>query len=364
MEEKQFAIALSCLKGVGATGAYQLYKQLGTARAVYEQRRDFNAFIKSSEHDWDEALKRAEQELVFCEKNAIQVLTPIDTDYPQLLLDAHDAPVALFYKGNASLNVRHSLAVVGTRHITEYGKEVCQKFCSDLSRIISDCLVVSGLAYGVDIQAHRACLQNGLPTVGILAHGLDRIYPSMHRNTAAAMVQQGGLLTEYLTGTNTDKGNFVRRNRIVAMMTAATLVVESAAKGGSLITANIADSYGRNIYAFPGRVGDKYSEGCNQLIVQKKATLITCAEEMAYAQGWIDEIEKRKQPVQQELFLELEGTQGEIYKCLKDSGAMSMNQLSAALQTPIQSISAALFDMEMNGIVKQVSGGLYKLIRQ
>lgn len=364
MEEKQLAIALRCLKGVGATGAYQLYKQLGSAQAVYEQRQSFNAFTKSTEADWNDALKRADQELTFCDKNAIRVLTPLDADYPQLLLDAHDAPVVLFYKGTASLNPPHSLAIVGTRHITEYGKEVCQEFCSDLSRIISDCLVVSGLAYGVDIQAHRACLQNGLPTVGILAHGLDRIYPSMHRNTAAAMVQQGGLLTEYLTGTNPDKGNFVRRNRIVAMMTAATLVVESAAKGGSLITANIADSYGRNIYAFPGRVGDKYSEGCNQLIVQKKATLITCAEEMAYAQGWIDEIEKRKQPVQQELFLELEGTQGEIYKCLKDSGAMSMNQLSAALQTPIQSISAALFDMEMNGIVKQVSGGLYKLIRQ
>ena len=225
MEEKQFAIALSCLKGVGATGAYQLYKQLGTARAVYEQRRDFNAFIKSSEHDWDEALKRAEQELVFCEKNAIQVLTPIDTDYPQLLLDAHDAPVALFYKGNASLNVRHSLAVVGTRHITEYGKEICQKFCTELGRILPDSLIVSGLAYGVDIHAHRACLQNGLHTVGILAHGLDRIYPAIHRNTAAAMTGQGGLLTEYLTGTNPDKGNFVRRNRIVAMMTAATLVV-------------------------------------------------------------------------------------------------------------------------------------------
>ena len=363
MEEKQFAIALSCLKGVGATGAYQLYKQLGTARAVYEQRRDFNAFIKSSEHDWDEALKRAEQELVFCEKNAIQVLTPIDTDYPQLLLDAHDAPVALFYKGNASLNVRHSLAVVGTRHITEYGKEICQKFCTELGHILPDSLIVSGLAYGVDIHAHRACLQNGLHTVGILAHGLDRIYPAIHRNTAAAMTGQGGLLTEYLTGTNPDKGNFVRRNRIVAMMTAATLVVESAAKGGSLITANIAGSYGRNIYAYPGRVGDKYSEGCNQLIVSEKAKLITSAEELAYAQGWIDEIEKRKQPVQQDLFLELDGTQGEVYNCLKKTESMSMNQLSAALQIPIQSISAALFDMEMDGIVKQVSGGLYKLLR-
>ena len=363
MEEKQFAIALSCLKGVGATGAYQLYKQLGTARAVYEQRRDFNAFIKSSEHDWDEALKRAEQELVFCEKNAIQVLTPIDTDYPQLLLDAHDAPVALFYKGNASLNVRHSLAVVGTRHITEYGKEICQKFCTELGRILPDSLIVSGLAYGVDIHAHRACLQNGLHTVGILAHGLDRIYPAIHRNTAAAMTAQGGLLTEYLTGTNPDKGNFVRRNRIVAMMTAATLVVESAAKGGSLITANIAGSYGRNIYAYPGRVGDKYSEGCNQLIVSEKAKLITSAEELAYAQGWIDEIEKRKQPVQQDLFLELDGTQGEVYNCLKKTESMSMNQLSAALQIPIQSISAALFEMEMDGIVKQVSGGLYKLLR-
>ena len=363
MEEKQFAIALSCLKGVGATGAYQLYKQLGTARAVYEQRRDFNAFIKSSEHDWDEALKRAEQELVFCEKNAIQVLTPIDTDYPQLLLDAHDAPVALFYKGNASLNVRHSLAVVGTRHITEYGKEICQKFCAELGHILPDSLIVSGLAYGVDIHAHRACLQNGLHTVGILAHGLDRIYPAIHRNTAAAMTAQGGLLTEYLTGTNPDKGNFVRRNRIVAMMTAATLVVESAAKGGSLITANIAGSYGRNIYAYPGRVGDKYSEVCNQLIVSEKAKLITSAEELAYAQGWIDEIEKRKQPVQQDLFLELDGTQGEVYNCLKKTESMSMNQLSAALQIPIQSISAALFGMEMDGIVKQVSGGLYKLLR-
>lgn len=187
--------------------------------------------------------------------------------------ECDDAPLALFYRGNADLNTLHIINIVGTRHATPYGQDICTRFLADLSVLCPNTLIVSGLAYGIDIHAHRAALQNHFKTIGVLAHGLDRIYPAEHRKTAVSMLEQGGLLTEFTSGTNPDRQNFVKRNRIVAGMSDATVVIESAAKGGALITAELAESYHRDCFAFPGRCNDEYSIGCNNLIRKTKQCL-------------------------------------------------------------------------------------------
>lgn len=187
--------------------------------------------------------------------------------------ECDDAPLALFYRGNADLNTLHIINMVGTRHATPYGQDICTRFLADLSALCPNTLIVSGLAYGIDIHAHRAALQNHFKTIGVLAHGLDRIYPAEHRKTAVSMLEQGGLLTEFTSGTNPDRQNFVKRNRIVAGMSDATVVIESAAKGGALITAELAESYHRDCFAFPGRCNDEYSIGCNNLIRKIKQCL-------------------------------------------------------------------------------------------
>lgn len=187
--------------------------------------------------------------------------------------ECDDAPLALFYRGNADLNTLHIINIVGTRHATPYGQDICTRFLADLSALYPDTLIVSGLAYGIDIHAHRAALQNHFKTIGVLAHGLDRIYPAEHRKTAVSMLEQGGLLTEFTSGTNPDRQNFVKRNRIVAGMSDATVVIESAAKGGALITAELAESYHRDCFAFPGRCNDEYSIGCNNLIRKTRQCL-------------------------------------------------------------------------------------------
>lgn len=361
MNEARYAIALSRLRGVSLSAALQLYRHFESATAVFEHRHEVEGRLHEALTDWDEALRRADAELDFCQRNTISVLPLADAGYPARLRECADPPLVLFYKGNANLSQIHVLSVVGTRRISEYGKELCQKLCHDLQVIVPECVVISGLAYGVDIHTHRACLTAGLPTVGVLAHGLDRIYPSMHRDTAAQMVQHGGLLTEYLSGTNPDKGNFVRRNRIVAGLSAATIIVESAAHGGALITAALAADYNREVLAFPGRVGDQYSEGCNALIRDNKAALVTSASDVARALNW-GEPERKRNPIQRELFPELDELQQRLCDCLKGSDGMGINQIVIALNLPVSSVSNALFDLEMTGLVKLLPGGRYKLL--
>ena len=282
-------------------------------------------------------------------------------EYPARLRECPDAPLVLFSRGNADLNAQRIISVVGTRKISEYGKELCQNIITDLSKIIPETLIVSGLAYGVDIHIHRACIETGLPTIGVLAHGLDRIYPAMHRDTAKRMIEQGGLLTEYITTTVPDKGNFVRRNRIVAGMSDATVVIESAKKGGALITARLALDYNRDVFAFPGRVGDRYSEGCNALIRSNGAALATSAQDIVEALGWQTTNEKTK-PIQRELFPNLTEEQQTLCNALQNSDGRGLNELAITLNMPVQQISATLFDLEMTGVVKQMAGGRYKLL--
>lgn len=362
MEEKRCAIALSRLRGISLAASIELYQKFGSAREVFDRIDDVQPKWQTPLRDAKEAFLRADVELEFCEKNRIQVLTPDSASYPMRLKECCDAPLVLFYKGTADLNAVHSLSIVGTRRITDYGKDFCIRLCRDLAQIVPDCLIISGLAYGVDIEAHRASLESGLDTIGVLAHGMDRIYPAIHRHTAAQMTAQGGLLTEYLTGTIPDKGNFVRRNRIIAGCSAATVVIESAAKGGALITASLASDYNRDVFAVPGRVGDKYSEGCNALIRDCKATLITSAEDLAQALLWRTEKEKREQPIQRQLFPELDDFQQRICHLLKGTDGVGIDRMAVLLDASIQDLTASLFDLEMIGIVRPLSGGKYKLI--
>ena len=305
----------------------------------------------------------AEREMEFIEKNGIRLICMGDEAYPYRLAECADAPLVLHSMGNADLNAKHIVSIVGTRHASEYGKELCANFVADLAKFVPDTLIVSGLAYGIDICAHRAALKEGLLTIGVLAHGLDRIYPNSHRSTAKSMLENGGLLTEFMSGTNPFPQFFVQRNRIVAGMADATVVVESASKGGSLITASLTNSYARDCFAFPGRINDRYSQGCNELVSRNKAALITSAYDFVEAMNWETATTKGTTDIQTELFPELSQEEKAIIALLREnSDGLQVNQLTVALDIPINKLLPLLFEMEMKGYVKAVAGGCYRAI--
>ena len=365
-EKTIYQIGLTMINGVGDILARNLLTVLGDAEAVFAEKREalekipgigrtIAAEIKSAD-----VLLRAEKELAFAEKNGISLYFLNDSRYPERLRECADAPVLFYLKGNADLSVAHVISIVGTRRISSYGEELTERFLADLSKVFPDVLVMSGLAYGVDICAHRNALKCGLPTVGVLAHGLDRIYPPMHRSTAVEMLAQGGLLTDFPSGTNPDRQNFVRRNRIVAGLSEATIVVESAEKGGSLITADIAFSYGRDVYTFPGRVYDMNSKGCNRLIQQNKAGLITCANDFISAMRWDVEKKKEALPRQTQLLFPDNTEADKIVRFLATHKEAHVNELSIALNLPVHQLSSLLFELEMDGLIKSLPGSIYK----
>ena len=373
-QETLYMMALTQVPSLSLTNLHLLVEEIGSATAVYENRHAAKDLLPAASQNtcaaigaMDSYLQRAAQELDFCRKSGIRCLGLTDEDYPQRLRDCPDAPVLLYSMGTADLNARHVVSMVGTRQITSYGKDLCRSFVADLKSLCPDALVVSGLAYGVDVHCHRAALEDGLPTVGVLAHGLDQIYPRMHRETAKQMVGQGGLLTEYMSGTAIDKRNFVQRNRIVAGMADAVVVVESAAKGGSLITADIALSYNRQVWAFPGRIHDTYSSGCNQLIFSNKASLLTDAKDFCLAMGWTDDMQHRQmlaeEGIQQELFVDYTPEEQRILKALAKSDGVQINVLSVETDVPVSQLSSLLFTLEMKGAVQMLVGGKYKLKR-
>jgi DNA processing protein len=370
-QEVFYTIALTRMTGFNFQTALHLYKTLGGGQAVYEHRKDIKEVIPdcndrliASLQDWDLALQRAAQEMAFIKKHKIQVLCLGADDYPLRLAECVDAPIVLYYMGNADLNDRHVINIVGTRRCTTYGQDLVRRFVNDLRQLCPNVLIVSGLAYGIDICAHRNALQNGFDTVGVLAHGLDEIYPSAHRDTAKQMISQGGLLTEYMTETRSERVNFVKRNRIVAGLSDATILVESAAKGGGLITASIAQDYNRQVFAFPGAVGAPASEGCNNLIRDNGAALITSAADFVAAMGWQVEgaLEKNKS-IERQLFPELSPEEQRIVKVLDEMGDFQLNQLSVKTNIPIGQLTAILFQMEMKGIVRPLAGGTYHLLK-
>ena len=372
-QEVYYTIALTRMTGFNFQTALRLYRELGSGQAVYEHRLDVKDVLPEctdrlaeSLKDWTVALVRAAQEMEFITKHNVQPLLLGDEGYPQRLAECPDAPIIMYYMGTAPLNQRRVVNIVGTRQCTIYGQDIIRRFVRDLKQMCPEVLIVSGLAYGVDICAHHEALENGYETVGVLAHGLDVIYPSSHRDAAKLMVKHGGLLTEYMTETRADKLNFVRRNRIVAGMCDATILVESAAKGGGLITAGIAMDYDRAVFAFPGPVGAPYSEGCNNLIRDNGASLITSADDFVKAMGWQMDAKLRQaqtEGIERSMFPELSDEEQKIARILDEFGDFQLNQLSVKSNIPIGQLTALLFQMEMKGVVRAMAGGSYHLLR-
>lgn len=361
-------IALQHVPGVGSITAKRLVEGVGSAAQVFEHRTELPTIIPNIQPSLVKALdcptahRRAEQELEFINKRHLTCLGYHDENYPSRLRECDDAPILLFYRGNTQLNPRRVVSIVGTRKCTDYGRDLCEGFVRDLAAQCPDVLIVSGLAYGIDICAHRAAIKYGLPTVGVLAHGLDRIYPSVHRNTAAQMVDCGGLLTEYISHTEPERTNFLQRNRIVAGMADVTIIVESAAKGGSLVTANIANSYGRDCFTFPGRTTDSSSAGCHRLIRHNQAALITSADDLIEAMMW--DTSQKVQTVQQNLFPEFNEEESYIVQILeKYTEGATINTLVIETGLPVHRLSATLFELEMRDIVRPLAGSIYKLKR-
>lgn len=372
MDQKELLglIALQHIPGVGSITAKRLLEAVGSAAKLFEHRTELVSMFPDIRPsligalDCPAAHHRAEQELAFIEKHHITCIGYHDEEYPSRLRECDDAPILLFYKGNASLNPQRVVSVIGTRKCSDYGRDLCENFMRDLAALLPDTLIVSGLAYGIDVCAHRAALKHGLPTVGVLAHGLDRIYPAVHRNTAAQMVSNGGLLTEYVSFTEPERQNFLQRNRIVAGMADATIVVESAAKGGALVTASIANSYGRDCYAFPGRTYDTASEGCNRLIRLNQAGLITSASDFLEAMMWDQPKNHAPNAIQRPLFIDLNDEESCIVKILDKYGeGIHINTLVVEAKMPVNRLSAILFELELRGIVRPSAGNTYKLIR-
>ena len=365
--EQIYSMALTHIPGLGLLGACNLLRVMGSATAIFQHRKELPELVTGATNrlvkllDCPEAFRRAEEELQYAEKNQIQCIPYSDASYPSRLRECEDAPLALFYRGNAPLNALRVISMVGTRHATDYGKHLCHSFLEELKEKCPDVLVVSGLAYGIDIHAHRSALQYGFSTVGVLAHGLDRIYPAAHRTTAIEMMDHGGLLTEFMSGTNPDRQNFVKRNRIVAGMSDATIVVESAAKGGALITAELAESYHRDCFAFPGRTCDLYSAGCNELIRTNRASILLSADHFLETMGWITHESRPQEGIQRELFPELTEEETKIMQALqRNPDGMQINLLVIETNIPIQRMSALLFELEMKGMVRALAGGVYR----
>ena len=367
-EEIYYTLALTRMMGFNFQTALLLYRTLGGGKAVYDHRQDLGDVmpdatprLRESMKNWDDALKRAAAEMEFMQKGGIRALCLNDADYPQRLTECDDAPLVLYYKGTANLNKHRVIDIVGTRHCTTYGQDLIQRLVSDLTRLIPDVLIVSGLAYGIDICAHRNALKNGYDTVGVLAHGLDQIYPPRHRDTAIEMIRQGGLLTEYMSQTEALPNNFRQRNRIVAGMSDATILVESAYKGGGLITCRIAQEYGRDVYAFPGAVGMPASEGCNKIIRDNMAALITSAADFVESVGW-QTVAMHPEAVERQLFPDLTPDEQRIVDLLQQTNDLQLNMISVRTNIAIGQLTALLFSLEMKGVVKPLAGGTYHLI--
>lgn len=371
-QETLYTIALTRINYFSLAGMLELYRRLGSASAIMEHRNNIRDILPDASErlvaalkDISDPMRRAEAELEYDSEHGIEAVPMGDPRYPDRLRDCDDAPLALFYKGAADLNQHRIVSIVGTRHCTAYGQDLIRRFLSGLHAICPRVLVVSGLAYGVDINAHREALRNGYETAAVLAHGLDSIYPAHHKGTAEEMTRHGALVTEFLTGTNADKMNFVRRNRIVAGMADATILVESAARGGGLITAGIAQSYHRDVFAFPGAVGAPYSEGCNNLIRDNGASLITSAADFARAMGWTEDAKLssvRQKGIERQLFPQLSPQEQSVVNALKKANDLQINILAVQTGIPIQQLTPTLFQLEMKGVIKLFAGGTYHLI--
>jgi len=358
-------LRLQRIPNIGDVIAKKLLDRCGVATAIFEEKKQHLLKIEGigtvtlSGLNDKEHLEAAEAEYQFIKANDIEYSYFLDDNYPNRLKHCIDAPILLFQSGNINLTDKKIVSVVGTRNITSYGQAFCEQFIEDIAPL--NPIIVSGFAYGVDITIQRAAMEKGLQTIGCLAHGLNQIYPKVHKKYVAPIDKNGGFITEFWSSSYPERENFLKRNRIIAGLSEATIVVESAEKGGSLVTADIAHSYNRDVFAVPGRSTDKYSLGCNNLIKQQKAQILTSAADLVYLLGW--EIKENKKPiVQKQLFVELDETEKSIYQYLQLNGKQVLDTVALACNLPIFKVSATLLNMEMKGVIRPLPGKLFEVI--
>lgn len=363
--DMKYKIGISLIPGIGSILAKKLIAYTGSVEGVFKEKKQNLLKIPgigevlANEIVHQDILERAEHELAFIEKYHITTLFYLDKKYPERLKCCDDAPVILFLKGNINLNHPKILSIVGTRNATQNGKECCEKLVADLAKHDQQVIVISGLAYGIDICAHKAALSSGLPTVAVLGHGLKTIYPAVHKSVAQEICKTGALVTDFFSDEPINRNNFISRNRIIAGLADATIVVESGEKGGALITADIANSYNRDVFAFPGRVNDKYSAGCNQLIKNNKAILIEGAGDLEYVLGWA--VADSKKVIQKELFVSLSDNERQILDLLEQNEELTGDAIALMSNMPVSKISPLLLNLEFSGIIKNLPGNIYKL---
>lgn len=355
-------IALTMIPGIGPVISKKLLLHCGSAEAVFREKTKHLELIPGigtitakllRNRD---CLRKAEEELKRIEKTGIRMLYFTEATYPSRLKHCYDSPPLLYYKGTAELNAKRIVSIIGTREITDYGTQLCEKLVADL--VPYGVIIISGLAYGVDICAHRASLANGIDTVGVLAHGLDEIYPRTHASTAKKMLSQGGLLTDFPCQTNPDRENFPQRNRIVAGLSDAVIVVESGERGGSMITAEFAMNYNRDVFAFPGRVGDPASAGCHKLIKSHKAALIDSAADIAHIMGW-EKPDTTK--IVQTTLQTFTGDEEKIVSVMRGQGNVHIDEITLMSELPAGKVSALLLQLEFAGAIKSLPGKMYRL---
>ena len=359
-----YRIALSKLNGIGPIRASQVLSKLENINFLFESNLQeikirtglTDSFLRALKRE--EAINLAEKQLNFNHKNGISTHFFLDSSYPRRLRQCSDAPIVIYTKGKMDLNHTQIVSIVGTRNHTEYGKELLKSLL--LSFKEKNILVVSGLAYGVDIHAHQLCLQNNIQTIGVLGHGLDRIYPSQHRQIAKEMQENGGLLTEFMIGTNPDRENFPMRNRIVAGLADATIVIESKERGGSMITAELANDYSRDVFAFPGDIGRQTSEGCNLLIKKQKAHLISSPNDFLTFMNW----DSKRVSVQKELELNLEPDEATILNLFENGEILHSDTIGMKAEMSASKINVLLFQMEMKNMVEQLPGKRYRILKK
>lgn len=362
--ELLYRIALTLIPGVGDTTAKKLIAYCKGVEGVFKEKKKALLAIPDIGPRTAElivgqdVLARAEEEVEFIEKNNIIPLFYLDPTYPKRLKECEDGPVMLYTKGNTNFNNRRVLSIVGTRKPTNYGKKVTEQIVEDIAYL--DCLIVSGLAYGIDITAHKAAMQHNLATVGVVAHGLDKIYPAAHRKYAERMLENGGWATDFISYTNPEQMFFPRRNRIIAGLADATLVIEAAEKSGTLITADLAVDYQRDVLAIPGNIDSELSVGCNKLIRENKAALVTSADDIINLLGWQPE-DNRKKPIQPKLFVELTPEEELIVKLLQTEGPTGIDSVGLKAGLPASKCSSLLFTLEFKGMVKALPGKVYEL---
>jgi len=357
-----YQIGITLIPGIGDVTGKKLLAYCGSLEAVFTEKKaalmkipgigqtTVNSIVN---HD---VFNRAEREIKFIEKYNITPLFFTDPDYPARLLNCEDGPMMLFYKGTANLNNKRVVSIVGTRRATNYGKDTCNDIVSGLAE--KDVLIISGLAYGIDSCAHRKSVSCGIPTVGVLAHGLDRIYPSQNRKLAELMLKNGGLLTEFLSGSNPDRENFPKRNRIVAGMSDAVIIIESDRRGGALITADLGNSYNRDVFAVPGKLNDELSRGTNFLIKTNRAALLESTDDIAYIMGWEDKPVTKKSQI--ELFVNLSDDEKLLLETIRKENEIAIDQLVIKSGLTTSKAAAALLNLEFEGLVQCLPGKLYK----